>query len=48
MRANGKVPWAALIGLAVVIGVISLASCQSQRWLRPPYHEPAVTSPSPG
>lgn len=48
MRAPDKIPWAAVIGVAIVIGVISVASCQSLRWLRPPYHEPAVARPSPG
>lgn len=48
MRTTSKVPWAALIGVAVVIGVISLASCQSLRRLQPPYHEPAVAPLTPG
>jgi hypothetical protein len=47
IRRPHAVPWTALIGLMVVIGVVSLASCQSLRRLRPPYHEPAIAPLEP-
>ncbi|MET3665765.1 hypothetical protein [Caulobacter sp. 1776] len=41
-RSPNPVPWGAVVGVLVILGIASLASCQSLRRLKPPYHEPAV------
>ena len=35
-------PWTSIIGLLIVIGVVSLASCRNLERLRQPMHEPAI------
>lgn len=42
MRPASRRSWVAILALAVVIGVVSLASCQNLDRLRRPYHEPAI------
>ena len=42
MKPASRTPWVAILALAVVVGVASLASCQNLDRLRPPYHEPAI------
>jgi hypothetical protein len=41
-RPRTPVPWAAVVGVLVILGITGLASCQSLRRLKPPYHEPAA------
>ena len=42
-QAPHRVPWRAVVGLVTVIAIIAVASCQSARRFKPPYHEPAAT-----
>lgn len=45
IRPPNSDPWTGVIDLAVVTGVVPLASRQSPRWPRPPCHGPAVAPP---
>ncbi len=46
-RSPNKVPWFAVVGVLVILGITGLASCQSLRRLKPPYHEPALAPLAP-